>query len=294
MTAGLSQEITVILEKQFHNLSQFIETHLREKLSARKFEAKYVAWLASQSLKFDEETIILGASQLTFFLLDVLLFSPSKITLECDSLEVHPILDVLCENFPSDLTHDIFNSFFRNTRFLTLLDACWSQINGFKKKLPGSLLGTFYEKLIPSKIRRRWGQVYTAPEIAQLIAEWCVQSPLSRVLDPAFGTGRILRAIYERLAHLREPPLLSDESHKTILSQIFGCERNKVAAQIAQFSLGRQEKCENLIEQDFFEYSPSIEFDAILMNPPYTKHEHLNFEVQGQNYKQFVRTVSLN
>ncbi|MFX1537565.1 MAG: class I SAM-dependent DNA methyltransferase [Promethearchaeota archaeon] len=294
MDSGLSQEVLSSLEKEFHTLTESIERHLREKLRESGYKEDFRSWLENQFLQLDEETMVLGSRQLTYFLIDVLLYIPINKALE-DDLDFNSILKTLHENFVSRFTNRFFSSLFSDRNFLKQLNSCWKVINSFKQSdFSVSLLETYYEKLLPSKIKRRWGQVYTAPEIAQLLAEWCIQSPSERAMDPAFGTGRILHAIYDRLSYLRGHTQVSEEDHKNVLSQIYGCERNKITAQIARFSLGCQEKCENLIEQDFFEYYPPTQLDAVLMNPPYTKHEHLNFEIQGRNYKQFVRTISLS
>ncbi|MFX0061011.1 MAG: class I SAM-dependent DNA methyltransferase [Candidatus Hermodarchaeota archaeon] len=294
MDSGLSQEVVSNLEKEFHALTESIEHHLREKIRDSGYKENYRSWLEDQFLQLDEETMILGSRQLTYFLIDVLLYIPINKVLD-DDPDFSLILKTLHENFASRFTNRFFKSLFSDKTVLRQLNSCWKVINSSKQSDLGvSLLETYYEKLLPAKIKRRWGQVYTAPEIAQLLAEWCIQSPSDQVMDPAFGTGRILHAIYNRLSYLSGHTQISEEDHKTILSQIYGCERNKITAQIARFSLGCQKNCNNLIQQDFFEYCSPIQLDTVLMNPPYTKHEHLNFEIQGQNYKQFVRSISLS
>ncbi|MFX1255909.1 MAG: class I SAM-dependent DNA methyltransferase [Promethearchaeota archaeon] len=294
MDSGLSQEVVSNLEKEFHTLTESIERHLREKLRESSYKEDYRSWLEDQFLQLDEETMILSSRQLTYFLFDVLLYIPITSALE-DDLNFNSILKALHENFASRFTNNFFKSLFSDKKFLRQLNRSWEVINSSKQSdLGGSLLETYYETLLPTKIKRKWGQVYTAPEIAQLLAEWCIQSPSERVMDPAFGTGRILHAIYNRLSDLSGHTQASEEHHINVLSQIYGCERNKITAQIARFSLGCQENCDNLVGQDFFEYCSPIQLDTVLMNPPYTKHEHLNFEIQGQNYKQFVRSISLS
>lgn len=192
----------------------------------------------------------------------------------------------------------------------------------------GPLLAKIYEELIPPDLRWKWGQIYTPPEVTRLITKWAIQNPEDKVLDPACGTGRFLVSAYERLADLKGVELgekhqeIMDQIHGIDINQF---PAHLATMSLVSMNLGSFTKEVDLRVRDFFRFqagqtnfSPKeskveltgqtnigkkglegqgkLSFgtsvgkvDAIVMNPPYSRHQAL-----GEEYKGFVREESLS
>ncbi len=122
--------------------------------------------------------------------------------------------------------------------------------------------------------RHRYGQHYTPPEVARLLAAFAVHLPNDLVFDPSCGDGRLLEAALK----LKKQLSTRRRSHGPRLAdQLFGVERSASAAHAAR----RTGAC--VAAADFFDVGPGaslnesmslpLEFDAIIGNPPYIRQE---------------------
>jgi hypothetical protein len=191
-----------------------------------------------------------------------------------------------------------------------------------------STLARLFERLVPVDRRWRWGQVYTPTAVARLLADWAVGGDLSAaervadadgataaaaevdtgsvdvVLDPACGTGRLLRAAVESRRDRGGSPLA-----------VYGRDVFALPAALATRSLP-DDVTADIAAGDFFDCVPAAEgdagdqgrgkdpdgarrdaaagdptppdslplADAVLVNPPYTRREAL-----ADDYVAFVR-----
>ena len=165
------------------------------------------------------------------------------------------------------------------------------------------VLGEFYARAVPQDARRPLGQFWTPLPIAELMTRWAIRSPSDRVLDPAFGSGVFLLAAGRCLEHLGVAP---DASFR----QIAGVELSPLAMLLGLTNVLLRHptarprlKCGDflaperapltVLKEPAAPYDvrgrqltlPGMEvrvplafperFDAILCNPPYTRHHHL-------------------
>ena len=125
------------------------------------------------------------------------------------------------------------------------------------------------------------GQVKTPQEIADLIAELCIQSSSDKIMDPCFGDGVFL------LASLKRLQTLSEESKSTLCDQLFGLEIDpelflKGLKNLIDFSGSSELK--NLFNGDFFDHKDLFgQFDVAIMNPPYIRQEDLTNNISFLN-----------
>lgn len=56
------------------------------------------------------------------------------------------------------------------------------------------LVGPSYSDTVSSEHRKKYGQFFTPPNVASLMADWVISGPNRRVLDPALGTGALAEA----------------------------------------------------------------------------------------------------
>ena len=123
--------------------------------------------------------------------------------------------------------------------------------------------------------RHRYGQHYTPPAVAKLLAAFAVRAPNDLVLDPSCGDGRLLAESLRVKQQLNGPRKLKGVS---LAAQVYGIDRSAVAVRKASATGAR------VAVADFFDVdaltgkklqwpaAPMI-FDAIIGNPPYIRQE---------------------
>ena len=122
-------------------------------------------------------------------------------------------------------------------------------------------LESAYSERVPLDHRRRFGQFFTPPSIAELMCEWVVSIKPASLLDPAVGLGIFVRKFLE---------------HK-IECEITAIDIDSVA--LNSFSDSNMHgHVTEAIQQDFLTWESPAKFDAILANPPYLRHHDLNYD----------------
>jgi methylase of polypeptide subunit release factors len=132
--------------------------------------------------------------------------------------------------------------------------------------------------------KHRYGQHYTPPCVARLLASLAIRSATDKVLDPACGDGRLLAAA---LSIKKELPAASHKDYDALSEDVFGLDRTLSAIPLAS-KTGAKVAC-----ADFFDIEPEAKlnssiqfpsrFDAVIGNPPYIRHE-----VMGNADKQRI------
>lgn len=103
--------------------------------------------------------------------------------------------------------------------------------------------------------RKEFAQFFTPPIVAQLMAEWILQSKPEQVLDPAFGLG----VFYREIRQLSEKTkIVGFEIDDYILSSI---ESSTLSDPLLEIH-----------NQDYLD-SNLQEFDAVICNPPYLRFQ---------------------
>lgn len=144
---------------------------------------------------------------------------------------------------------------------------------------PAEEIGRLFETLVPQEARRKLGQFRTPPTIASLMASWLIDDGTERVLDPGMGACALSAAAYATKQSVVDSPPLAD---------IYGIDLNELALVMGATALNLQNHGgpHNLQIGDFLDFAPEDvdgEVDAIISNPPYTRHQELSEE-----YKETV------
>jgi adenine-specific DNA-methyltransferase len=121
--------------------------------------------------------------------------------------------------------------------------------------IPNAQAELSYARSASSEHRKRYGQFFTPPRLAALMADWIAEANPSYLIDPALGTGILTRAA---LARCSEAKVVAYELDRAILSNADLGDPERVEV-----------RCENFL------YSPFEPCDAITMNPPYIRHREL-------------------
>lgn len=169
------------------------------------------------------------------------------------------------------------------------------------------ILGRIFERLIPDLERHKLGQYYTRSDVVDLIVGFCVRKADDTVFDPACGAGTFLIRAYERKRFLN--PL---KDHEKLLKELWGNDIAKFACHLTTINLASKDlsvekNYPNVLCRDFFDLKPEkimtllpyevrgldktrfqVQiplFDAVVMNPPYTRQEEMEGLVFPEDYK---------
>jgi adenine-specific DNA-methyltransferase len=170
------------------------------------------------------------------------------------------------------------------------------------------IIGKLYTTLVPQDARRPLGQFWTPMPIAELMTQWAIQSSSDRVLDPAFGSGIFLLTVARRLGQLGVSPDAGFQQIAGVelspLVWLMGLTNVLLRYPTAQPRLQRgdfvipERAPTAVLKESGAPYRlgylesvgqqlslPGMEvrapcafpdrFDAIVCNPPYTRHHHL-------------------
>jgi len=277
----LDDTLVDTLHEAFNDLYPEFLSSLRERLKDKMFHDKYIDWLESQGIEFNDENNRLIAEQSTYLQINKLLFyqvirviypnrlSPLKVRededvsdalnrfyAEARAIDYAPI-------YESDIISEIPSTIRAKERIRTLLDT----LNEFDfSRMESDFLGRVYEKLIPPIERKRLGQFYTPPGIVNFIIQLTLRQPNAIVLDPGCGSGSFLVKAYHKLRELNGIPkifsgTLGETLHKQLLEQIYGVDINQFPAHLSVINLAIQNpkaKIDklNVIVNDFFDVKP--------------------------------------
>jgi adenine-specific DNA-methyltransferase len=110
-----------------------------------------------------------------------------------------------------------------------------------------------YLATAPKAHRRRFAQVLTPPDCAAEMADWVAAGAPRTLLDPAFGTGILARAVTARCPEIR----------------VTGYEIDPQIAAAGQVACAGMAL--DLRAGDFLDAPPDQQFDAVIANPPFLR-----------------------
>ncbi|HEV2380034.1 MAG TPA: N-6 DNA methylase [Terriglobia bacterium] len=174
-------------------------------------------------------------------------------------------------------------------------------------KLRDDVLGSVFENLIPRSEQVLLGQFYTPAKVADLLVAFAVNAEDATVLDPGCGSGTFVMRAYD---YLKEQ---SSQSHRQLLSRLWGFDISAFATELASINLFRQDlsafdNFPRIISGNFFTrfvgeeipFPPAKaggqekvvieipQFGAIVANPPYLRSQ--NQDDLNKEYKKTLFT----
>lgn len=122
--------------------------------------------------------------------------------------------------------------------------------------------GTAYEELIASAVRRPTGQFQTPFWAADVMAGWLLQEPVELLVDPGVGAGRLLFRASQR----------REDGPRAML----GMDIDPLCIEMARTNLAlRGVRGARLKTADFLLDGLRAEPDAIIANPPFSRHHEI-------------------
>lgn len=214
--------------------------------------------------------------------------------------------------FTTDFIDDI--AFPESSTAIITIKELVKQIKQYRlAELGSDVIGRIFEGLIPTEERHKYGQYFTHSDVVDFILKFCLQSENDNILDPACGTGTFLVRAYQH-KKLINPRL----NHEDVLKTIWGCDIAKFPSHLATINLAindlnSEENYPGVFQKDFFDIHPDLsectqpkkiiskglgdksvelelpeEFDCVVGNPPYTRHEELESMVETEGYKNKI------
>ncbi len=167
------------------------------------------------------------------------------------------------------LTELPFTKILRASKAQVVCPEILLEIPALQALAPRDVLGELYEQCVPQAERRTLGQFWTPQPLVELMTTWAVQAG-NRILEPAVGSGRFLQAISEQL----ETP------------GITGYEISPLVLLLARVNNCLQVRPLPALELHCGDYlttpQESQVFDAVVCNPPYTRHHHISDALKAQ------------
>jgi len=172
------------------------------------------------------------------------------------------------------------------------------------------ILGNIFQKLIPEEERHKLGQYFTRSDIVDLIIGFTVRNPDDKVLDGGCGAGTFLVRSY-----VRKKLLNPNKSHRDLIKDLYGIDIAKFPAHLAMINLASRDLSQlgespRILHRDFFDTDPGGEypitevrgtastiklpekFDAVVMNPPYTRQEEMEDILEEEKEKAYKKSIN--
>ena len=155
---------------------------------------------------------------------------------------------------------------------------------------PAEEIGRLFEALTPQESRRKLGQFRTPKTIADLMADWLIETGTETVLDPGMGACALSAAAYRKKKGKKNEPPLSD---------IYGVDLNELALVMGATTLTLMDHGEphNLRTGDFLDLEiDDVDgaVDTVISNPPYSRHHELSEEYKSRVNSQAERELGRN
>jgi len=145
--------------------------------------------------------------------------------------------------------------------------------------------GELYSALIPQAQRRRLGQFWTDPSIAEWMITWLLQAQPRSLVDVGCGAGNFL--------------LQAAQSGNSVTPQLYGCEISPLLLNVTRAAFLTQgnrvsSNMPILIAQNYLDTALPVTADAIICNPPYTRHHHIAPATKDALQRFFKRHLQID
>ena len=174
--------------------------------------------------------------------------------------------------------------------------------------LPSEVIGNILENLVPVRERQKFGQYFTPPKLAALVALSALEYDMEYVIDPTSGTGTFLSIIYNYFKYG-----LDELNHNDILEKVWGNDISHFPSVLSVINLYKQNPQEvnnfpRVLRENFMNLMPNqnVElpnpidfkeklteqlpsFDAIIGNFPFIQQEDIPSKVLNQDFSRIFR-----
>lgn len=142
------------------------------------------------------------------------------------------------------------------------------------------VVGVAYERLVAGHARRTLGQFFTPLAVGRAMARWLLATKPRLLLDPGCGSGSLLVAAAQE---------------RTESTRLLGLDVDPLAIAMAEANrAARQIKRLALRESNFLLDDLSERPEAVICNPPYTRHHALTAEAKAAIHAGFAARLKVD
>ena len=285
-----------LMTEEIERLSYHVEKAIRLQFSDFANNPQVVNWMTTNGLnRHKDPTKTMSRLAAFSFILKLIITESLSDALELPSPESLKIADV-----PSffNKINDIVDFKLLPHSFLDeLIELVSLPIGPTMKKVREMLklmranddhITDVYNSIISQKERRKLGQFWTPGYIANFMVDWVLRSPNDKLLEPGTGPGIFLLYGIKKLREL-------GQKKESMRNNLFGVELALVPYLIGAANLlsrlpnakgnithddflllkPPRSQCEETTLDSFLSPQDTLLFDAIVFNPPYTRHHLL-------------------
>ncbi|UCE12720.1 MAG: SAM-dependent DNA methyltransferase, partial [Candidatus Heimdallarchaeota archaeon] len=167
------------------------------------------------------------------------------------------------------------------------------------------IISVLYLEILDQKFRRKMGQFWTPPHIAELLVELILENEPKNILDPCTGPGTFIRVLQQinpkyggKVSAVELHPLLFEISTVNLYNSPFNTEiihDDFLTINSNQFN----NTTNNLLALDsnrgldlYFKHEKTPGFESILCNPPYSRHHTLSSRIKEQIGDEIEQTFA--
>ncbi|MFX0114747.1 MAG: class I SAM-dependent DNA methyltransferase [Candidatus Hodarchaeota archaeon] len=148
--------------------------------------------------------------------------------------------------------------------------------------------GELYAKLTPQPSRRQLGQFWTSYEIADWMVSWLLRSHPENLLDIGCGSGIFLLAASNKI-----PANVLDSK-----TELHGWDISPLLLNLTVANYLILDTCRHRIPllsvQNFVDAKLPSNTDAVICNPPYTRHHHIDPSIKETFQKFFQKHLHVD
>lgn len=140
-----------------------------------------------------------------------------------------------------------------------------------------NIIDEAYNVLVSQQYRKKHGQFFTPPAIAEFMVKWALSSGGKKVLDPGVGTGIFLSQAFQLLKNNKVFHLTGIDIDSVLLNACF----------IRLRLLGMDTSSLKLIKDDFLAWENEDKYHSIVCNPPYIKFHGFSRDIVEKVSQEF-------
>jgi adenine-specific DNA-methyltransferase len=150
------------------------------------------------------------------------------------------------------------------------------------------VVGRTYEFAVAGQDRRQLGQYFTPMGLAGSMARWLLDARPSSILDPGCGTGSLLMAVAKQIQ-------ASDAKSSVRSMALHGMDIDPQMIEMAEVTARvRQVRNLKVDVSNFLVDDVVVQPDAVICNPPYTRHHSLSGVQKQQIYEGFKDRLGID